>query len=322
IFCMSLSAKIKVKAKQLGFDACGIAQTAPLAQETIYLKKYIANQFHADMAYMARNMDKRCNPKILMPQAESVVVVLMNYGASVFGSSSESLQNAPGISVYAQADDYHKVLKNRLFLLQEYCQNEIPHLQSRCFVDTAPIMEKAWAERAGLGWIGRHGLLLHPDFGSYCFIGILLCSVPLTYDRPLDLMQSPCASCVQSCLHSCPTGALLLQGGLNASKCLSYASIESESIAIELQSKMSLFYGCDSCQKNCVFNLDCIKSGRMFSSRMHPEFQANSYLLGLTPEQWLNMNDEEFNTQFAESPLLRLGLKKIQRNIKIVYFKN
>lgn len=314
---MELATKIKAEAKKIGFDACGIAAADALTQEYEYLQNYIEKAYHGSMSYMERNMEKRCDPRRLMPEARSVIVVLMNYGVSVFSATDIPKKNAEGISLYAQAKDYHKVLKDRLFLLQQYVLKERPKTISRCFVDTAPIMEKAWAERAGLGWIGKHSLLLHPDFGSYCFIGVLLCSEPMTYDIPLDAQKSPCTLCSRNCIKSCPTNAITDDGGLKASKCLSYESIENQNSAnLQIREYMQMYYGCDICQDNCVFNRDCIRSRRLFKYEVHTEFEANPYLATLTKEDWMNMKEEDFKSHFEESPLLRLGLERIRENIK------
>lgn len=305
------SDSFKEKARQLQIDGIGIAAVEPVqasVQETFL--HYIAQGRQAQMHYLERHLDKRFNPALLLPDARSMVVILCGY------AQAEDTSRNPHISLYAQGKDYHLYVKEKLNALAEL----LPPGSFRCFCDTAPVLEKYWAEQAGLGVVGKNSLLLNPDFGSYCFIGILLTQATFDrYDRPLYKnpgFTHPCADC-RRCVEACPTGALqngmnacacsseTLPNGLDANRCLSYLTIEHKGERPPLPAG---WFGCDRCQKACPAN-------RSITVPKHAEFRAPQTLLALTEEKILAMQQEEFEQTFSDSAILRAGLEGLQKNI-------
>lgn len=286
------------KAKSLQIDRIGISAVKPVqaAVQNTFLH-YIAQGRQAQMHYLEAHLEKRFDPTLLLPDAQSIVVILCAY------SQEESTPYNPHISLYAQGKDYHLYVKEKLFALAE----ELPAGSFRCFCDTAPVLEKYWAEQAGLGYIGKNSLLLNPDLGSYCFIGILLTKDRFdSYDLPLaesSCFRHPCENC-NRCVEACPAGAL--QNGLDASRCISYLTVEHKGERPPLP--VPGWFGCDRCQKVCPANQNIAMPG-------HTEFRASERLLSLTEENILNMRQEDFETTFADSALLRAGLDGLQKNI-------
>ena len=299
------SDSFKERAKQLQIDRIGIAAVKPVREsvkETFL--HYLGQGRQAQMHYLERHLEKRFDPALLLPDARSMVVILCSY------AQAEDTPRNPHISLYAQGKDYHLYVKEKLNALAEL----LPSGSFRCFCDTAPVLEKYWAEQAGLGVIGKNSLLLNPDFGSYCFIGILLTQADFdSYDRPLyetPGFTHPCADC-QRCVEACPTGALQKgldvcpQNGLDANRCLSYLTIEHKGERPPLPAG---WFGCDRCQKACPANRSITRPG-------HADFRASQTVLALTEEKILAMKQEEFNNTFGNSAILRAGLDGLQKNI-------
>ena len=301
---------IKQTALSLGFDACGIAKTERLSDDAVFLENWLVEGQHADMHYLERNFEKRVDPRELVPGCKSVVVVLMNY-------FPEQKQNptAPQIAKYSYSKtDYHLVLKSKLKQLEQriadvYGSDCIPTKNQHLFVDSAPVLERRWAERAGLGWIGKHTQLIHPGLGSYTFIGILMLNIELDYDSPI---KGRCGSCSR-CIDACPTNALK-NSSLDARRCISYLTIESKSeIPKEHQNKLSTCsFGCDICADACPWNTKWAKENS------HTELECDKRMLDWDFETWLKLTEDEFNKTFRNSAIKRGGFAKLKQNINIL----
>lgn len=302
-----LSKFIKSEALKLGFSDCGIAKAEYLADDATYLQQWLSEGKHAGMSYLERNVDKRTDPRLLFENVQSVIVVLMSY-------YPEKLQHPalPQIAKYGYGKDYHPIIKQKLNLLLSQI-NALPlekPVTARSFADSSAVLERRWAQRAGLGWLGKNCTLIHPDFGSFCFIGGLVVDVELEYDTPMD---EQCGKCTL-CLEACPTKALEGPQHINASKCLSYHNLESkEDIPLAFHSLLSnRVYGCDSCQDACPWNKKAQKT-------TIEEFKPNEKIINLSASDWLSMTEEEFAVIFAESAMKRTGLKKIQKTANIIF---
>ena len=245
----SKSIVIKQKAISLGFSACGIAPVRKLIEEEQRLKDYLANHYHGEMGYMANHFDKRLDPALLVPGAKSLVVVLMNY----YPHQLQAAADTPVISKYAYGKDYHMVVKERLLQLFNFIDKEVSSVQGRVFTDSAPLLERAWAVQAGLGWIGKNGLLINKEMGSFFFIGEIVIDLELEYDQPY--LKENCGSC-NKCLNVCPTKALVKPYLLDARRCISYLTIElKEDTPEEFKPLLNnRIFGCDSCQDVCHWN--------------------------------------------------------------------
>jgi epoxyqueuosine reductase len=299
---------IKELALSVGFDACGIAKADFLKEDADFLASWLSKNYHGDMSYLARNFEKRTDPRLLVPNCKSVIVVLLNYYPLVHQS-----QNAPQIAKYAYAKmDYHTVIKLKLKelrdkLIAHYDKDIVSENYQHSFVDSAPVLERRWAQRAGLGWIGKHTQLINPSFGSYCFIGVLLVNKELEYDLP---MRSRCGTC-SKCIDTCPTEALSDSGGLEARKCIAYLTIETKNpISEDLDSKLSCHaLGCDICADVCPWNKKWAKA------HTHNELQPIKDFLVWDYERWNNLSEYEFNSLFGTSAFTRLGYTKFKSNI-------
>jgi len=297
-------------ALSVGFDACGIARAEALTEDAEFLKEWLNEGKQGDMHYLERNFGKRTDPRLLVPGCKSVLVVLMNY-------YPQQLQNplSPQIAKYAySAIDYHEVLKNKLSELEHqickvYGSESINTLVQHSFVDSAPVLERRWAERAGLGWIGKHTQLIHQGAGSYVYIGVLMLNIETEYDSPV---QSRCGSC-KRCMDACPTNALT-EGSMDARRCLSYLTIESKSpITGEFKTTLSgNALGCDICADVCPWN---IKWCRPHS---HDELSPAENMLEWDNEKWRHLTKNEFDQAFSKSAIKRAGYEKLKQNIDII----
>lgn len=303
MYKQTFSNKIKAKALQLGFDACGIAKAHFLEADAHYLQTWLEEKNQAEMNYMANHFEKRTDPRLLVHNAQSVIVVLMNYYPQ-----QQQAAHLPQIAKYAYGKDYHEVIKNKLHSLLEQIQSLMPEqkISGRVFTDSAPVLERRWAVNAGLGWTGKNSNLIHPKLGSFCFIGELIIDVELAYDEPLP---NHCGTCTR-CMDACPTRALGAPGKLNANRCISYLTIESkEAIPTELRPLIgNRLYGCDSCQDVCPWN-------RFAKGTTEPDLQPLNGILDMNKQQWLMLQEETFKETFKPSPLKRAGLKKIQQTL-------
>ena len=296
--------QIKQKALDLGFSACGIAAVQKLDEEEVHLKSYLDRNFHGQMGYMANHFEKRLNPALLVPGAKSVVVVLLNY----FPDKIQQKNDAPIISKYAYGKDYHVVLKDKLKQLFDWIDSEIAPIQGRAFTDSAPVLEKAWAVKAGLGWIGKNGMLLNKEFGSFFFIGELIIDLELEYDSPN--IKNHCGTC-SNCLDACPTKSLVSPSVLDSRRCISYLTIElKEDIPEELKPLLNnRIFGCDICQDVCPWN-------RKLKPHITPEFNPSEAFVSMNKADWQHLDHPIFRTVFSQTSLERAGLVKLKMNIE------
>lgn len=299
---MTLSEYIKEKAREIGFDACGIAEVTEAESEAGYLDRWIAEGCHADMAYMERNRSVRLNPAELLEGARSVISVAMNYYPEV-----KQREDAPRVAYYAYGKDYHKVVKRRLRALWQSVAAQLPaDTEARMFTDSAPLLERYWAWRAGLGWIGRNTNLIIPGKGSFFFLGEIVTTLSLDYDSP---MASRCGTC-RRCLDACPTGALSAERHLDARRCISYLTIENRgSIPPPLAARLgNRLYGCDTCQDVCPWN--------RFARATHcDDFRPSPDLLALCGDDLKDFRLEDYNRIFVRSAARRAGYEGISRTI-------
>jgi len=293
---------IKAEAKRLGFLNCGISKVEELKSEKKYLSDWLQKGYQADMDYMSNNFDKRLNPSLLVTNARSVISVSLNY----YPGEITFEKDAPKISKYALGRDYHKVMKKMLKQLYSYIQNINPSLEGRYFVDSAPVLDKAWAEKSGLGWKGKHGLIINKNSGSFFFIGEIICNLELEYDQAIS---SYCGNCTL-CIDACPTNAIVSDYSINAKRCISYQTIENKdkipnSIVENIQ---NYIFGCDICQDVCPWNQKSIITEIN-------DFGTRKDILNLSFDDYKNMNEEEFNNTFNGTPIKRAGIKKIQQTV-------
>lgn len=282
---------------------CGISKAAFLEEEAPKLEEWLNRNYQGEMGYMANHFDKRLDPRLLVDGAKSIVSLALNY----FPEKSQEDPNAPKISKYAYGKDYHWVIKEKLKELYQYMQDTIGEVGGRVFVDSAPVMDKAWAKKSGLGWIGKNTNLIHPKAGSFFFLAELIIDVDLEYDGPI---KDYCGTCT-ACIDSCPTQAIVEPYVVDGSKCISYLTIElkDEIIPKEFKGKMdSWMFGCDVCQDVCPWNR---------FSKKHNEtlFDPHPDLLSLTKNDWEDLTEEVFQEIFRKSAVKRTKFKGLKRNI-------
>lgn len=298
-----LTSQIKTKAQELGFLSCGISKAEFLNKEAAHLERWLREGKHGKMIYMENHFDKRVNPVLLVDGAKSVVSVLLNYFPKEDLFKSKKLK----ISKYAYGKDYHLIIKNKLSLLIAYIQEITGDLSIRSFTDSAPVLEKAWAERAGLGWIGKNGNLITQKVGSFYFLGEIILDIELDYDGPTT---DHCGSCTR-CIDACPTDAIVKPYVVDGSKCISYLTIElkDQFIPTEFSGKMANWiFGCDICQDVCPWNRFAKPSNEI-------DFEP---LPGMDPKLLESITEENFNGIFKESPIKRTKFKGLKRNILFV----
>lgn len=300
---INFSKKIKKKALELGFDACGIAPVHHLSEEEPHLKNWLKEGMNGEMSYMSNHFEKRLNPALLVDNARSVISVLLNY----LPSESQKEPKAPIISRYAYGTDYHYVIKEKLKELLSFIQNEISHCTGRPFVDSAPVLDRAWAREAGLGWIGKNSCLISPSLGSWVFIGELIIDLELEYDNTFTLDR--CGNCTR-CIDACPTGAIISEKKIDARKCISYITIENrDKIPGHFKNKMqNRVFGCDICQEVCPWN-------KKATPCSVPEFQPKKEFLEMESEQWRQLDKPTFKRLFKNTALERTSFKGLRRNI-------
>ncbi|MBN1144963.1 MAG: tRNA epoxyqueuosine(34) reductase QueG [Bacteroidales bacterium] len=296
---------IKMEAGRLGFDACGISPAACLEDGRDYLKSWLTRGFHGCMSYMENNADKRVDPTLLVPGAKSVISVLINY----FPATHQHDPEAPVISKYAYGEDYHRVVRKKMKLLFRFIQESVTPVTGRYFVDSAPVLEKAWAARAGLGWIGKNTCLISKKLGSFVFIGELVVDIPLRYDKPVP---DYCGTCTR-CIDACPTGALVAPYQLDARRCISYLTIENKGEpGQEFQgSMMNRVFGCDICQDVCPWNRKAV-------SHNVKEFNPKLRLMAMTHNDWYRLDEQQYEEIFARSAVKRTGFDGLRRNLSII----
>jgi epoxyqueuosine reductase len=296
---------IKQLAKAQGFDFCGISKAQFLSEEAPQLENWLANKKHGAMAYMEGHFDKRLDPRLLVPGAKSVISLLFNYyPPQRLPEGPEDLK----ISKYAYGTDYHKVIKDQLFELVANIKTAVGDIQGRVFVDSAPVMDKAWARRAGLGWIGKHSNLLNRDMGSFFFIAELICDLDLEPDGP---MADYCGTCTR-CIDACPTNAITAYQ-VDGSKCISYFTIELKEALPEAVAGQfdNWVFGCDICQDVCPWN-------RFSKPHSTPKFLISSTLASFDKTTWELLSEDVFNETFKGTALQRTGYQGLKRNINFV----
>lgn len=300
---MSYTQQIKDFAHSLGFDACGICKAESITDaEKQYAKAWLNNGYQADMHYMENHFDKRCDPTLLVEGAKSVICVALNYYPE-----QKQAETHPQFAYYAYGKDYHDVMKDKLNKLFDYIKSLIPNIEGRAFCDTAPVLERYWAAKAGIGFIGKNSLLIIPKKGSYFFLGELIVDVELEYDTPLSLS---CGNCTR-CLDACPTKAIVEPKVINANRCISYQTIENkgeigETIIPDLNNR---FYGCDICQQVCPYN-------RYARPNKTPEFAPSEAFLSLSLERLESLSIEEYQHVFKGSAVKRAKYSGLMRNLK------
>ena len=302
-----ISSILKEKANELGLLDCAILPVSRLDDEKGALEVWISKQMHGEMGYMERNMDKRVNPELLLEHAKTIIVVLQNY----FPKKTQQDTEAPVLSKYAYGTDYHFILKDKLKSLLQFIRENIQPCSGRPFVDSAPVLERAWAKKGGLGWIGKNSNLISPEHGSFFFIGELIIDIELPYDVPRQV-RDHCGKCTK-CIDACPTKAIVAERVVDARKCISYQTIEKKGeLDIELSGRFSnRVFGCDICQDVCPWNL---KS----EAHREPGFEPHPKLLQLNKDDWDAMERPLFNALFKNSAVKRTGFKGLQRNLKFL----
>ena len=300
---MDYSQLIKTEAKKLGFLSCGISKAEFLEDEAPRLERWLKDGKHGKMAYMENHFDKRLDPRLLVPDAKSIISLLLNYYTPL-----DQLDGAPKISKYAYGKDYHHVIKDKLKQLFQIINNKIGEVSGRVFVDSAPVMEKSWAERSGLGWQGKNTNLISKKAGSFFFIAELIVDLELEYDTPVT---DHCGTCT-ACIDACPTEALTPYH-IDASKCISYLTIElKDQIPTAFKNKMDDWaFGCDVCQDVCPWN-------RFSKQHNEPLFNPSSEVINYTQKNWEEITHETFNIIFKNSAIKRTGFKGFKRNISFL----
>ena len=293
---------IKTEAKRLGFLSCGVSKAEFLEEEAPRLEKWLKNNMHGQMQYMENHFDKRLDPTLLVEGSKSVISLLLNY----FPSEEQTDKTAPKISKYAYGTDYHFVIKDKLKQLLHFIQDEIGDVHGRAFVDSAPVLDKAWAAKSGLGWIGKHSNLLTQQVGSFYFIAELIVDLDLEYD---SATTDHCGSCT-ACIDACPTEAITEPYVVDGSKCISYFTIElRENIPTEFKGKMDdWMFGCDVCQDVCPWN-------RFSKPHSQPLFNPHPELLSLTKKDWEEITEDTFKKVFKNSAVKRTKFSGLKRNI-------
>ena len=297
---------IKEKAIELGFHKVGIAKAAKTKQEQERLNQWLDQKKHADMEWIENRKSERGNIFNYFSEAKTVISLGMNY---YVGKDQSDLISDFKFSNYAWGDDYHLVIKSKLFSLLEFIKNKKPNIKGLVCVDTAPIMEKVWAQRAGLGWQGKHTNLISTDFGSWLFLGEIIIDFELEPDDPFT--KDLCGSCT-ACIDACPTHALG-EYELDSGKCISYLTIEHRGDFIEGHDDLDgWIYGCDICQEVCPWNISFSKISE------EKYFEPRADIINNTDQKWLEMDQEKFSTTFKKSAAKRTKLMGLKRNIKSV----
>lgn len=295
---------IKTEAKRLGFMSCGISKAGFLEDEAPRLEKWLKSNAHGEMQYMENHFDKRLDPTKLVEDSKSVVSLLLNYYPS-----EEQNENSYKISKYAYGQDYHHVIKSKLKELHQFIETEIGEVSGRAFVDSAPVLDKAWAAKSGLGWIGKHSNLLTQKVGSFYFIAELIIDLELEYDH---VTTDHCGSCT-ACIDACPTQAITEPYVVDGSKCISYLTIELKNqISTEFKSKMDdWMFGCDVCQDVCPWN-------RFSKPHQEPLFHPKPELLSMSKKDWEEITEDVFRKVFQKSAVKRTKFSGLRRNINFL----
>jgi epoxyqueuosine reductase len=305
-FTATHTSLIKKCARQLGFDFCGIARARKLDDDAKKLEVWLSRGMHGTMHYMERYFDLRIDPSKLVPGAKSVITLLLNYFPA-----AQQTEDAPKISKYAFGNDYHEVIRSKLKHLMSILKDEIGEIQGRGFVDSAPVLERTWAQLSGLGWVGKNGNLINKQRGSYFFIATLITDLELEYDDPF--VKDFCGTCTK-CIDACPTEAILPEKVIDGSKCISYFTIELKELMIpgDMKGKFqNWMFGCDICQEVCPWNRFAIPTNE-------PSFQPLPEILNFSTTEWESLSEESFKKIFRNSPLKRSKFEGIKRNLQFI----
>ena len=298
---------IKGLAAQFGFDHCGIAKAVVLDEDARRLESWLKKGMHGSMQYMENNFDMRIDPSKLVPGAKSVITLLLNYFPSQHQNPA-----APKIATYAYGNDYHEVIREKLTHFLAEIKQSIGEVAGRGFVDSAPVLERSWAQRTGLGWIGKNGNLINKQSGSFFFIATLIIDLELNYDDPYA--KDYCGSCTK-CIDSCPTDAILPNKVVDGSKCISYFTIELKETLIPEKMKGKFdnwMFGCDVCQEVCPWN-------RFSSPTSEVNFSPIPAILNFSTNDWEELTEENFKIIFKDSPLKRSKFAGIKRNLHFIH---
>ncbi|TND09592.1 MAG: iron-sulfur cluster binding protein [Bacteroidetes bacterium] len=302
---------IKTEAKRLGFDFCGISKAEFLEEEAPRLEQWLKQQMQGEMSYMANHFDMRLDPRLLVPGAKSVISLLYNY----YTGKKQADPEAPKVSKYAYGEDYHFVVKEKLRSLFEIIREKIGGtIEGRVFVDSAPVLEKAWAKKSGLGWVGKHTNLINKEQGSFFFIAELIIDLELEADGPV---KDYCGTCTR-CIDACPTDAIADPYLVDGSKCISYFTIElkSQQLPESMRGKFDNWaFGCDVCQDVCPWN-------RFSKKHAEPRFEPPEELLAMNRNDWEDLNEEVFGELFKRSPVKRTKFEGLKRNIRFLSHKH
>lgn len=295
---------IKAESKRLGFLSCGISKAEFLEEEAPRLESWLNKNHHGQMTYMENHFDKRLNPKLLVDDSKSVISLLLNYFPS-----EEQNSDSYKISKYAYGQDYHFVIKEKLKELLNTIQSQIGEVSGRAFVDSAPVLDKAWAAKSGLGWIGKNSNLITQKVGSFYFIAELIIDLELEYDYPTT---DHCGTCT-ACIDACPTDAIVAPYVVDGSKCISYFTIElKDNLPIEMKGKFDDWaFGCDVCQDVCPWN-------RFSKPHNEPLFNPNPELLSFSKRDWDEITNDTFNKVFKNSAVKRTKFEGFKRNINFL----
>jgi len=297
-----LTGRIKTKARELGFIRCGIARAGYLDQEAPRLKRWLDADMNGEMGYVADRIDVRLDPRQLLVGAKSVICLAHSY----YTDKKPSDSTAPKISKYAQGGDYHRILRKKTNALLQYLHEEIGEFKVAVAIDSVAALEKAWAARAGIGWVGKNSLILHRDHGSFMFLALVIVDFELKYDHPIP---DSCAHCT-ICIDACPTGAIVEPHVVDARKCIAYLTIEIKGdLPTDKKGRLdNWIFGCDVCQDVCPWNRKALPHGE-------PEFDALDELYQMTSADWRNLTRETFNRLFKGTPLARGGFRRLKRNL-------
>lgn len=298
---------LKTHARRLGFTDIGISKAAYMEEEARRLEEWLNQGHQGKMSYLENHFEKRVNPTKLVPDAKSVVTLVYNY----FTPQLQEDETAPKISKYAYGKDYHYVIKHKLKTLLQIINEEIGEVSGRCFVDSAPVLERDWAKRSGLGWIGKNTMLIRPQQGSYFFLAELIIDLELAPDSPI---KDFCGTCTR-CIDACPTDAISPKGYLmDGSKCISYFTIElRDEIPADYKGKFeNWMFGCDICQQVCPWN-------RFSQAHEEPLFEPHPDLLAMTNQDWQEITKEVFQDLFRKSPVKRTGYEGLKKNIRFLH---
>jgi len=293
---------IKIWAKELGFTAIGISKATFLEEEAPKLEEWLKRNYHGEMHYMENHFDKRLDPRKLVDGAKSVISLSYNYY-----TEKKLHDDAPKLAKYAFGEDYHNVVKDKLKILLHKIEAEIGNIHARIFVDSAPILERTWANKSGLGWIGKHSLLINKQHGSFFFLAEIILDVELEYDVPFQ--SNHCGTCT-ACIDACPTDAIVENKVIDASKCISYFTIElKDALPTEYQNKMEdWMFGCDICQDVCPWN-------RFSKHHNELKFEPHEKTLQMNRSEWKEITEEVFNEIFKKSAVKRTKYSGLKRNL-------